>query len=240
MLPWLIRAIESPREPSRPVVEFGCGKGYLSFFLAGALGAVRPAPVRIVGVDRDHALVECCQRARDALGWDEPELVAGTCEAFVIDPAPLLVTSLHACDVVTDHVLAAGIALGAEHIVVAPCCQFTIQRRLRQGGHRHEWGYIARSFPLLGSRFSEFVTEAIRCLCLRAHGYDVAVREFVSGVATPKNVLIIARQTGVRNERAAIELRRLEEALHLTCEVKASLARRLAVMTAAETHTEKG
>jgi hypothetical protein len=123
-------------------------------------------------------------------------------------------------------VLAAGIDLGAQHIFAAPCCHSTVQRELRQTGHRHHLGYVCRSFPLLGSRFSEVATDAMRCLALRAHGYQVQVREFVSGTATPKNVLLIARLAGLRGERAMAELHRLEDSLRVDCEVLLSLHRR--------------
>ena len=232
MLPWLIQAVSHSSRGPATIVEFGCGKGYLSFFLASACRERRLAPVRIVGVDRDGALVRRCAEVRDALGWEELEFVAATCEEFAIRPAPVLVTSLHACDSATDHVLAAGVALGAEHIVAAPCCHFTTQRTLREAGHRHAWGYIARSFPLLGSRLSEFITDGMRCLSLRAHGYEVQVREFVSGTATPKNIVLLARREGLRGTRAAAELRLLERTLRLRCEVEGALDRRRALLPA--------
>ena len=225
VLPWLVGAVRSARSLPPTVVEFGCGKAYLSFFLAGALRDLAFDPVRIVGVDQDAALVERCRRVQHELGWDELQFVASTCEQFVTPPAPLLVTSLHACDVATDHVLAAGIHLGSEHIVAAPCCYFTVQRELRERAHRHSLGYVSRAFPLLGSRLSEFATDAMRCLALRAHGYDVHVREFVSGTATPKNIVLIARLAGIRGGRAATELQRIEQHFRLQCEVLLSLHR---------------
>ncbi len=159
---------------------------------------------------------------------------AATCETFSVQHPPALVCALHACDVVTDDVIAAGIDMGAEHIVVAPCCHSTNQRRLREAGHRHEWGYVARGFPLLGSRFSEFVTEATRCLALRSYGYEVKVREFASGTATPRNTVIIASLTGKPSKRSRRELRRIEERLDLESEVRCSLARRQSSLTGAE------
>ncbi|HUT75816.1 MAG TPA: methyltransferase [Armatimonadota bacterium] len=226
MLPWLLGPIRQSAALPPTIIEFGCGKGCLSFFLAAALRGLGIAPVRILGVDRNLDLMSRCMQARSTLGWDEVNFTAATCEEFAIPAPPLLVTSLHACDVVTDHVLAAGIHFAAENIVAAPCCQSTVQRSLRHNAHDHQWGYVARSFPLLGSRFSEFVTEAMRCLALRASGYEVRVREFVSSTATPKNVVIVARRAGLRGERAMDELRRLQATLGLKCEVLASLARR--------------
>jgi hypothetical protein len=226
MLPWLLGALQHTRPARLEVVEFGCGKGYLSFFLASACRELGLGPVLIRGVDREPSHVAVCRSIGEGLGWGELQFAVETCEGLPGSSAPALVTALHACDVATDHVLAAGIAWGAEHIIVAPCCQFTTQRTLRQAGHRHDWGYLARSFPVLGSRLSEFLTDGMRCLCLRAHGYDVQVREFVSGTATPKNQLLIARRTGHPGRRARDELRRLERTLALPCEVHQSLARR--------------
>lgn len=228
ILPWLLAAVSSAPSFPRSIIEFGCGKGYLSFFLAEALRAMSMRPAKILGVDRNLDLVDRCRRIRDVLGWGELDFAVATCEEFVVSAAPLLVTSLHACDVATDHVLAAGIHLGAEHIIAAPCCHFTTQRELREAGHRHDWGYLARSFPLLGGRLSEVITDGMRCLCLRGHGYDVQVREFVSGTATPKNVLLIARRAGLRGDRALRELRRLERAIGVSCAALVSLARRRA------------
>ena len=234
MLPWLVRAVSSTRQMPRTVIEFGCGKGNLSFFLAHVLRSVGVGSVSILGVDRNQALVEQCQRARDELGWRELDFRAATCDEFRVPRAPALVCALHVCDVVTDQVIATAIDLGAEHIIAAPCCHSTCQRRLREAGHRHEWGYIARCFPLLGSRFSEFVTEAMRCLALRSYGYEVQVREFVSGVATPKNIVLVGSYTGKRSERSRSELRRMQEMLGIQSEVQLSLDRRLAALGTTE------
>jgi len=227
LLPWLERALHTTQHAHPTVIEFGCGKAYLGFFLAQATRDAGERAVSIVGVDRNAGLIARCRQARDLLGWPEMDFAVATCESFHTPEAPALVCSLHACDVATDHVIAAAIAMGAEKVVVAPCCHSTSQRTLREAGHRHEWGRIARCFPLLGSRFSEFVTEAMRCLALRAHGYDVQVREFVSGTATPKNVAIIASLTGKPNRRSQDELRRIEETVGLASEINRSLERRL-------------
>ena len=234
LLSWLHRAVRVTQQAHPSVVEFGCGKAYLAFFLAQAVRDARESPVSITGVDRNLDLIARCRRARDLLGWQEMAFTVATCESFDSPHAPALVCALHACDVATDHVIAAAIAMGAEHVVVAPCCHSTSQRRLREAGHRHEWGRIARCFPLLGSRFSEFVTEAMRCLALRTHGYEVQVREFVSGTATPKNTVIIASLTGKPSKRSQDELRKIEDLVGLECEVRRSLERRAAARHAGE------
>lgn len=226
LLPWLLGAIRSRQSASPLAVEFGCGKAYLGFFLAQAIRDAGEGPVDILGVDRNAGLVARCRRVRDILGWTEMDFRAETCEAFTAPGPPALVCALHACDVVTDHVIAAGIDMGAEHIIVAPCCHSTSQRKLREAGHRHEWGYAARCFPLLGSRFSEFVTEALRCLALRSYGYEVKVREFAPGTATPKNMVIVASSTGKTSARARRELHRIEEVVGFESEVRRSLRRR--------------
>lgn len=237
MLPWLRRALAGRLSPT--AVEFGCGKAYLSFFLAQALRETGEGPIRILGVDRSAAVIDRCRRVCDLLAWPELDFHVATCEAFHAPP-PALVCSLHACDITTDHVIAAAIDMNAEHVVVAPCCHSTNQRRLREAGHRHEWGRIARCFPLLGSRFSEFVTEAMRCLALRAHGYQVQVREFVSGTATPKNLLLIATFTGQASRRSREELRRVEDLLGLESEVERSLERRRTLADSPPRQSEGG
>jgi hypothetical protein len=226
ILPWLLQTLPSSSATPPTIIEFGCGKGYLSFFLAAAVRHLCLPPATILGVDHDPALVQRCQRIRDHLAWDELRFLISTCEQFTTSCAPVLVTSLHACDIATDHVLAAGLDLRAQHIIAAPCCHSTVQRKLRQASHRHHLGYASRSFPLLGSRLSEFVTDALRCLALRAHGYQVLVREFVSGTATPKNALLIAHFAGLHGARPLAELRRLEDTFGITCEVLLSLHRR--------------
>ena len=230
MLPWLLRALRFTRHASPTAIEFGCGKAYLGFFLAQAVRDARERPIAILGVDPNAELVRRCQRARNILGWPEMDFRVATCETFAVAHPPALVCALHVCDVVTDQVIGAGIDMGAERIIVAPCCHSSYQRRLREAGHRHEWGYIARCFPLLGSRFSEFVTEAMRCLALRSCGYEVQVREFVSGTTTPKNTVIVASFTGKLSERALSELHRIEEMTGLESEVRCSLDRRRAAL----------
>ena len=204
LLPWLLD--EAGCFENRPLVEFACGKGYVSFAFRYAALQLGMADIPIIGLDSSDSMVAHCEAIRDRLGWSNIHFVVVKKGQVLADlPSPHAVVSLHACDWATDQAIATGISLNARLLLHVPCCHSTTQRTLRVAGHRHSLGYICRSFPILGEALSKLLTEGIRCTQMRTFGYDTAIREFVTPLATPKNLLIVGRLGGKHNKRAARE-----------------------------------
>jgi SAM-dependent methyltransferase len=183
------------------VVDAGCGKAYMSLALV-AYGRERGTRVELVGLDADEQVIETVRRIADGLGYDEAGFEATTIEAYRADEPVDLLVSLHACDTATDEAIAAGVRLGAEAIVVAPCCHHELAGQIasneKDGLLRH---------GLLLARQADLVTDALRAAALETLGYRVDVIEFVATEHTPKNVMLRAERapSRTRAERARRE-----------------------------------
>jgi hypothetical protein len=142
------------------------------------------------------------------LGYDEARFEATTIAGYA-DQEPIdLLVSLHACDTATDEAIAAGVRLGAEAIVVAPCCHHELAAQIA----RNEKDGLLRHGLLLG-RQADLVTDALRAAALESLGYRVDVMEFISAEHTAKNVMLRAVQdpSPARAARAQAEFRELRD-----------------------------
>ena len=180
------------------VVDAGCGKAYMSLALV-AYGRERGTRVELVGLDSNDSVIDTVRGIADRLGYEEARFEATTIEAYETDGPVDLLVSLHACDTATDEAIAAGVRLGAEAIVVAPCCHHELAGQIaaneKDGLLRH---------GLLLARQADLVTDALRAAALETLGYRVDVIEFVATEHTPKNVMLRAEHapSKTRAERA--------------------------------------
>jgi SAM-dependent methyltransferase len=183
---------ELPRGRVR-VVDFGCGKSYLTFALHHLLGAVRGREAEIVGLDLKREVIdECSSIARD-LRLEGLRFAVGDIGGFSGFDRADLVVSLHACDTATDDALAKAVGWGAKVVVAVPCCQHELARSIAGAGQapllRH---------GILKERLASLVTDAMRAELLEMAGYAVQVIEFVDTEHTPKNLMIRAVRRGIR------------------------------------------
>ena len=190
------------------VVDAGCGKAYMSLALV-AYGREVGTRVELVGLDANPEVIETVQAIAEGLGYDEARFETTTIEAYEsAEPIDLLV-SLHACDTATDEAIAAGVRLGAEAIVVAPCCHHELAAQISQ----QDKNALLRHGLLLG-RQADLVTDALRAAALETLGYRVEVMEFISAEHTAKNVMLRAQRapSAARAARAAAEYAELRDA----------------------------
>jgi SAM-dependent methyltransferase len=183
------------------IVDAGCGKAYMSLALV-AYGREVGTRVELLGVDVNPAVVETVRGIASELGYDEARFeVSAIADLAGGDPIDLLV-SLHACDTATDEAIAAGVRLGAEAIVVAPCCHHELAGQLAA----RPKDALLRHGLLLG-RQADLVTDALRAAALEMSGYRVDVIEFVAAEHTAKNVMLRALRapSAARARRAAAE-----------------------------------
>ncbi|MEV6523674.1 SAM-dependent methyltransferase [Longispora sp. NPDC051575] len=181
----------APGTPGRllRIVDLGCGNAYLTFAAYRYLTS-QGIDAELIGVD-----VRADQRDRNTalaeeLGWaDKVRFVAGTILEAPVESADV-VLALHACDTASDEALARAVGWGAEHILVAPCCHHDIAAQLK----KHPSPLVGQ--PILRERFADVLTDSLRALILRQHGYRVEVTEFVDSAHTPRNLLLRATRTG--------------------------------------------
>lgn len=193
-----------PADREIQVVDFGCGKSYLTFALHHLLTGVHGRQVNIVGLDRKTDVIRNCASIAERLGCRGLEFREGDIATHATQCPVDLAVSLHACDTATDDALAQGVRWGAGVILAVPCCQ-------------HELAPQIRSDPLqpllrhgiLRERFAALATDALRALLLETRGYSVQIVEFIETEHTPKNLLI--RAVRQRAENDALRQVRLAE-----------------------------
>ena len=181
------------------VCDMGCGKGYLTFAVAAALGEC----ARVRGVEARPELVEFCNRIASEQGLAARlSFSAGTIADTAMDRIDILI-ALHACDTATDDALARGIAAGARLLLVAPCCQKEVRPQLTAPP------VLARALRhgIFQERQAEFATDALRTQLLEWAGFRTQAFEFVTTEHTAKNLMIAAIRAGGRDERLAPAIR---------------------------------
>ncbi len=175
-----------PRGPLR-VVDFGCGKSYLTFALHHLLTELRGREVEIVGLDLKAEVVQDCQRIAETLGCRGLRFEVGDIASYSPSGAVDLSVSLHACDTATDAAIAQAIGWRAAVILAVPCCQHEVCGLLPDSvlpGLLHH--------GILKERIASLATDALRAALLEAVGYRTQVVEFIDLEHTPKNLLIRA------------------------------------------------
>jgi SAM-dependent methyltransferase len=184
------------------VVDFGAGKGYLTFAVHDWLTA-RGVAAEVVGVELRQDLVEQGNERAARLGCAGLSFERGSVQQQ--QPAPLhVLIALHACDTATDHALFLGVRGGAEVILCAPCCHKEVRPQLRSPEPLRA---ILRH-GVHQDQEAEMLTDGLRALLLQAHGYDAQVFEFVSPEHTQKNKMILAvrRRNGAPDPSAGAEI----------------------------------
>ena len=189
------------------VVDAGCGKAYMSLALV-AYGREVGTRVELVGIDVNPSVIETVRGVASSLGYDEARFEVSTIADYASDEPIDLLVSLHACDTATDEAIAAGVRLGADAIVLAPCCHHELAAQIAT----REKDGLLRHGLLLG-RQADLVTDALRAARLEIAGYRVEVMEFVSAEHTAKNVMLRAERAPSRPRaaRAAAEFVELRD-----------------------------
>lgn len=173
---------------SRPfrVIDFGCGKAYLTFALYHYLHEMRGMDVEIIGLDLKEDVIVFCGKVAKRLGYDGLKFLHGDIADFESDGADMVVT-LHACDTATDYALANAVRWQSRIILSVPCCQHELFKQIKspllQPMLRH---------GILKERFTEILTDGLRGLRLESRGYDVDMIEFTSLEHTARNIMIKA------------------------------------------------
>lgn len=205
-----IEEIYADLPPQGPlhVVDFGCGRSYLTFALHHLLTNIHGREVRIAGLDRQAAIIAECRQIAAGLDLQGLEFHVGDIAAHHPREKVHLAVSLHACDTATDEALAQGVAWQSDVIMAVPCCQHELAGRIHGPP-------LLGAFGLLKERFAAMATDALRAAALDDAGYRTQIVEFIDMEHTPKNLLIrgVRRKPGERGserlQREAAELRGL-------------------------------
>ena len=173
-------------EQSVRVVDFGSGKGYLTFALYDYLQKQQLKPW-VTGVELNPKMVEFCQSVAKAADFQQLDFFQGDVRTYQPEHLDVMI-ALHACDVATDFAIHTGIRLNAQMIMCAPCCHKELRPQLQSPSVLKPM----LQFGIHAGQQAEMLTDTIRALLLKAYGYDTKVFEFVSLEHTSKNKMILA------------------------------------------------
>ncbi len=171
------------------IVDFGSGKGYLTFGLYDYLQAHTDFQATLTGVELRENLVSFCNQLAKESAFHHLHFVASDIADFQPERIDVMI-ALHACDIATDLAIAKGIEANAKLIVVAPCCHKQIRKDMQLQAPMN----AILKFGILHERQCELLTDGLRALILESKGYKVKVVEFIGVEHTPKNVMIIAEK----------------------------------------------
>lgn len=184
------------------VVDFGCGKSYLTFALHHYLKDIREFTYEIIGLDLKKDVMEKCNRIAKDLDCDNLEFLTGNIKDFDKLQNVDLIFSLHACNNATDYALLKGLELGAKAILAVPCCQHEFNEKM---GKNRGSQFFSTETPIgkhgiLFEKFTSLATDAFRAQALELCGFKTQVMEFIDMEHTPKNILIKAIKEKVSKE----------------------------------------
>lgn len=206
ILPELIAPEEGNARRELRIVDFGCGKSYLTFAVYHYLTALRGIPARIVGLDLKDDVIAECSRLAERSGYAGLSFKVGDIASYAGEGDIDMVISLHACDTATDFALAQAVRWGARAILAVPCCQHELAATLaspREPGaaatdSAREILKPAFRHGIVRERMAALLTDSLRAELLEARGYRVQILEFIDMSHTPKNLLIRA----IRSKKA--------------------------------------
>ena len=188
-------------ESSLKIIDFGCGKSYLTFILYYYLVKIRKIKCNIIGLDLKEDVIDNCNNISKKYNCDNLTFYKGDIANYKDDNVDMIIT-LHACDTATDYALYHAINMKCKYIFSVPCCQHEINNQLSQDKF-----HLFNKFGILKDRFSAILTDSIRANILQYYGYKTQIMEFIDFSHTPKNLLIRAElKNNSHNEKIKEEL----------------------------------
>ena len=189
------------REKEITILDFGCGKSYLTFAMYYYLHELQKYDVRIIGLDLKTDVIRHCNELSEKYGYSKLKFLEGNIADYTGVNEVDMVVTLHACDTATDYALDKAVEWNAKVILSVPCCQHELNGQIK-----NEILAPILKYGLIKERMAALITDAMRAEYLESQGYDAQILEFIDMEHTPKNILIRAVRTGKKKQnREAIK-----------------------------------
>lgn len=191
------------------IIDFGCGKSYLTFAMYYYLKELNGFDIRVIGLDLKQDVIDHCNQLARKYGFEKLAFYHGDIASYEgVDQVDMVVT-LHACDTATDYALAKAVRWNASVILSVPCCQHELNRQMK-----NDMLEPVLQYGLLKERMAALYTDGIRAEILENHGYRTQILEFIDMEHTPKNVLIRAVKEG-KGKKNGKKLQEMMDFLHV-------------------------
>lgn len=191
------------------ILDFGCGKSYLTFAMYYYLHELKNYDVRIIGLDLKKEVIKHCNELSKKYGYEKLKFLEGNIADYTgVDEVDMVVT-LHACNTATDFALDKAVGWNAKVILSVPCCQHELNEQME-----NELLAPIFKYGLIKERMAALITDAMRAEYLEGQGYETQILEFIDMEHTPKNILIRAVKTGKKKANGE-SIKALEEFFHV-------------------------
>ena len=201
---------ELPTDRTIRIIDFGCGKSYLTFAMYYYLHELQHRDIQVTGLDLKTDVIKHCNELAEKLGYDRLKFERGDISTYEGTDVADMVVTLHACDLATDYALDKAVKWGARVILAVPCCQHELNRQITCDPLKSVLKY-----GIIKERIAALLTDALRANLLEQQGYETQILEFIDMEHTPKNLLIRAVKKGSMRPKHSTDIRTVEELLHV-------------------------
>ena len=201
---------ELPKDRPVKIIDFGCGKSYLTFAVYYYLHIMNGRDVEMIGLDLKKDVIAHCNRMAEKYEYASLHFLVGDISTYDGADSADMVITLHACDVATDFALDKAVHWTAKVILSVPCCQHELNAQIE-----NDMLEPLLKYGILKERFAALLTDALRANLLEQNGYEVQILEFIDMEHTPKNLLIRAVKRG---EKADKKQEKLENSYKTLCD----------------------
>ena len=201
---------ELPTDRTIRIIDFGCGKSYLTFAMYYYLHELQHRDIQVTGLDLKTDVIKHCNELAEKLGYDRLKFERGDISTYAGTDVADMVVTLHACDLATDYALDKAVKWGARVILAVPCCQHELNRQIQCDSLKPVLKY-----GIIKERIAALLTDALRANLLEQQGYETQILEFIDIEHTPKNLLIRAVKKGSMRPKHSTDISTVEELLHV-------------------------